>query len=381
MRLGATDPQAVALLFSLSTNLMPLLLTGLSFLVLPEQRRSCALLPIFIFLASSMSAAFASVADGPCAAAYASLLFLLLATAPLSKTRLGLILLLALGCLRLHEAMVFLGPFLVTACLLRMRATEGYRSVILGLAALLIAAGSIQAGFDILHPRMPGNRASFVQDVAGLRWLWTSGGINMPALAGLAAILILPAGFLPARQRFQTGLPAAILFTALAITAAILPAAPASAFAARGNACLIAAGAFGLFLAGQRFAWRGQGFAPFAAFITALLTVTVTAGNLRADLDWMRYRTALQSELSRADGLIAFPLAREQQPMAQNLALQRGSWPWTSPLMSLWLAPGGRVRSLLLNPPGVSWQPFDPAELAPQLPLPASAALASAFRP
>jgi hypothetical protein len=320
-----------------------------------------------------MSAAFASVADGPCAAAYCALLFLLVTAAPLSPARLGLILLLALGCLRLHEAMVFLGPLVVLACLLRMREARGCSGCVLVLAALLITAGSLQAGFDLLHPRMPGNRASFVTDLTGLRWLWTVDGANMPAIAGLAALLMLPLGGLPPRR--QTGLRPAIvmLFTLLAIASWMLPANPASAFAARGNACLIAAAAFGLFLTTRHFGWPANGIARLATLVAGGLAVSLVIGNCRADLDWMRYREAMQVELRQADGKIDFPVS-------PPIALQRCTWPWTSPLMSLWLASGPQIRSLLLNKPGSGWQPFDPAALAADLPLPLDAALATAFR-
>lgn len=373
MRLGVTSPHAVALLFSLSTNLIPLLLTGCALLILPQRLHRHALVPFFVFLTGGMSAAFASIADGPCAAAYCALLFLLVTVAPLSPIRLGLILLLALGCLRLHEAMAFLGPLLVLACLLRMGEARGYERGVLILAALLIAAGSLQAGFDILHPRMPGNRASFLTGLMGLSWLWSSGGANILAIAGLAAVFVLPLGHLPGRC--QTGLrPAAfILFALLVITAWMLPATPGSAFAARGNACLIAAAAFALFLAARHFGWPADGIVPFATLILVGLAVTLTIGNLRADLDWMRYREAMQMELHQADGPIDFPLS-------PPVALQRCTWPWTSPLMSLWLAPGPRIRSLLLNKPGSGWQPFDPATLTANLPLPLDAALAMAFR-
>ncbi|MCB8880333.1 hypothetical protein ACELLULO517_08820 [Acidisoma cellulosilytica] len=125
MRLGATRPQAVALLFSLSSTLMPLLLTGSAVLILPRSQRHLALIPLFVFLAGSMSSAFASVADGPFAAAYCCLLLLMVAVAPLSPARLGLILLLSIGCLRLYESTAFLGPLLACASWQRARQTRG----------------------------------------------------------------------------------------------------------------------------------------------------------------------------------------------------------------------------------------------------------------
>jgi hypothetical protein len=48
-------------------------------------------------------------------------------------------------------------------------------------------------------------------------------------------------------------------------------------------------------------------------------------------------------------------------PLAQAEALQRFSWPWTAPLMSLWLAPGPQVEAIIANPGPAAWQPFDPS--------------------
>ncbi|MCB8880334.1 hypothetical protein ACELLULO517_08825 [Acidisoma cellulosilytica] len=243
------------------------------------------------------------------------------------------------------------------------------------IAALLLIAGSIQAVNDILHPRVPTNRASFVQGLVGLDWLWMpDGGANIPALAGLLAFLLLPFGLLPAHRRFWAGVMATVLFAGLAIAAAILPATPASAFAARGNACLIAAVVFAWFLITQHLPRKNRAMPRYVSWIAVLLTLTVMIGNARADLDWARYRAALHAELRRATGLIPFP------PKTEVAILSRDTWPWASPLMSVWFAPQRQVRSLLLNQPGSGVQPFDPASLAPHLPLPLDAALAAAFR-
>ena len=374
MRLGATSPQAVARLFSLSTNLVPALLTGLSILALPRDRLAYALAPIFVFLAGAMATAFASVADGPCAATYCCLLFLLVAIAPLTPIRLSLILLLSIGCLRLYESTVFTGPLLILACLSRARKTTGCARWILCAAALCLAIGSLQAGYDILHPRVPANRASFMRDLANLHWLWTAGAAHIPAIAGLLAVACLPLGFLPAR--FQIGARAGVimLFAGLTVAAVALPAAPISAFAGRGNACLIAAGIFGFVLATPHRIWNLVTLPHVAVMTATLLAVTVTASNIRADLDWMRYRAALHTVLRQSNGLIAFPAA------GRASILGRDSWPWSSPIMSILLAPEGEVRSILLNPTGSGPQPVDPAPLGPLLPLSVPAALTAAFQ-
>ncbi|MCB8874689.1 hypothetical protein [Acidisoma silvae] len=374
MRLGATSPQAVALLFSLSTNLTPALLTGLAVLALPRDRLAYALVPVFVFLTGAMATAFASVADGPCAAAYCCLLFLLVAIAPLTPARLSLILFLSAGCLRLYESTVVIGPLLILACVSRARKTTGCARWILCIAALCLAIGSLHAAYDILHPRVPANRASFMRDLANLHWLWTAGAAHIPAIAGMLAFACLRLGMLPARYQIHSRIGVIVLFAALAMAAVALPAAPISAFAGRGNACLVAAGLFGFVLATRNRSWQAGTKPRFAVMTATLLAVTVTIGNIRADLDWMRYRTALHTVLRQSDGLIAFPAA------GRTTILGRDSWPWSSPIMSLLLAPEGEVRSILLNPTGSGPQPVDPAPLGPLLPLSARAALIAAFQ-
>lgn len=377
MRLGVTDPHLVALLFSLSINLMPSLLAIAAVLVAGQTASPGALLALSVFLTGSMSAAFASIADGPCAAGLCCLLFVLVAEAPLSPRRLGLILLLSVACLRLHEAMAFLGPILVIACLARARRARGGTLGILVIAALCVSLGSIQGLQDSLHPRLAGNRDSFLQDVMGLRWLWTPAGLNMPAVAGLVALALLPLGALPERRAAQLRAMVLALFIALALAAWIIPAAPASAFAARGNACFIAAALFCWFLMTAQTSHL-RPFPPFTAFVAVPLTLTLVVGNIRADLDWMRYRAVLRLDLEHAQGLILFPTS----PItAGDAALSRCAWPWTSPLMSLWFAPGQTVHALMLNPDGSAWQPFDPRILAGALPLSTSAALTLALKP
>ncbi len=362
MWLGADSPHAVALAFSLASNLMPLALTLACLAVLPPADRAYGLFPVLIFLAASMSAAFASVADGPTAAAYAWLLLVLILFGPPTRWRLGGILLLAVGALRLHEAMAFLGPILAIACLWRCRSTTDPGSrIILVLAALLIGASCVIAVHDLLHPRVPANRAGLIHDVMSLGWLQPGGSeINVMALSGLVGVLALPVIMLPRCPRAFAMSAALLAFVALAALGVATPPCPPSAFAARDNACLLTAPAMVLLLIMRRRGWR---MPAASALFMAMLALAIAAADGEATAGWLSYTGAMRRALTTGQGVVPWRDALAGLPGPQASALLRYSWPWTTPLMSVWLAPGPVIDTVIANPPGVIWQPFDPEGL------------------
>ena len=362
MRLGQDSPQAVALAFSLASNLTPLALTLACLAVLPPANRAYGLFPVLIFLAASMSAAFASVADGPTAAAYAWLLLLLILFGPPTRCRLGGILLLAAGALRLHEAMAFLGPILVFACLWRCRLTTARASqVVLVLAALLIAIGCTIAIHDVLHPRMAANRASLIQDVVSLRWLLIRRAqINVTALAGLVGVLVLPVVWLRPRAQAVAMSAVCLAFMALVVLALAEPPCPPAAFAARDNACLLTAPVMVVLLMVRGRGWR---LPAASATIMAMLGLAVASADGRATAGWLGYTGAMRTALATGHGVVPWSDALAKLPARQASSLRRYAWPWTTPLMSVWLAPGPAISTIIANPPGVTWQPFDPKSL------------------
>jgi hypothetical protein len=362
MWLGPDSPHAVAVAFSLSSNLMPLGLTLACLAVLPSAERTYGLFPVLIFLAASMSAAFASVADGPTAAAYAWLLLLLILFGAPTRWRLGVILLLATGALRLHEAMAFLGPILAFACFWRCRSTQGRGSqIVLVLAALLIGTGCAAAIHDGLHPRVMANRASLIEDLVSLHWLVIGGGqINVMALAGLVSVLVLPVVLLPLYARTMAISATVFVFMALAVLALTEPPGPAAAFAARDNACLLTAPAMVLLLVLRGRWWR---FPATSAMLMAMLGLVVATADGAATVGWLSYTSAMRAALTMGNGVVPWRDALTKLPEPQASALRRYAWPWTTPLMSVWLAPGPAISTIIANPPGVGWQPFDPDAL------------------
>jgi hypothetical protein len=359
MRLGHDSPHAVALAFSLTSNLLPLALTLACLAVLPAADRTFGLFPVAIFLAASMSAAFASVADGPTAAAYAWLLLLLILFGRLTRWRLGAILLLAAGAVRLHEEMAFLGPILSLACLLRcLSAKNRISRVILVLAAVLVMAGCAVAIHYVLHPQISTNRTSFVRDLISLRWLLLGDGqISIMALAGLVGILAAPVVLLSPRRQAAAITAMLIIFVGLAMLALAIPPCPPAAFAARDNACLLTAPAMLLLLV-----LRGgdRRLPPASMAFVAMLGLTIAAADGAATYGWQGYTKAMRTTLRLSHGVVPWRDAMTNLAPAQETAALRYGWPWTTPLMSFWIAPGPMITSLIANPDEVTWQPFDP---------------------
>jgi hypothetical protein len=368
MRLANPSPLTVARMLSLSTTLMPFLWTMASFLVLPRRFRGYALFPLATFLTTGMSAALASIADAPLAAAYLWLLLLLIAVAPLTRWRLAAVLLLSLGTLHLHETTAILGPILIFACIQRARSANLplHRAILL-LTALLVAIGFVLAMMDIIHPRVAANRDSFLHDLTRLRWLGIPGiGPHLPAWAGLLALLALVVSPLTlGRPRFAAAalVLCAVLFALIAGFALVLPATAPSAFAARGLSCLVSVPTM-LILLAVRGGWPMPRVPrPFIITLMAMLSFTLAVADGAANREWLGYAGAMRQVLASKTGVISWATALAQLSAQQAETLHRWSWPWTAPLMSLWLLPAGHpVLSLISNPPGTVWEPISLAE-------------------
>jgi hypothetical protein len=150
------------------------------------------------------------------------------------------------------------------------------------------------------------------------------------------------------------------VFMALAVLALTEPPCPAAAFAARDNACLLTAPAMVLLLVLRGRSWR---FPATSATLMAMLGLVVATADGAATVGWLSYTSAMRAALTMGNGVVPWRDALTKLPEPQASALRRYAWPWTTPLMSVWLAPGPAISTIIANPPGVGWQPFDPDAL------------------
>ena len=97
MHLGVQTPHSVALVFSLVTNLLPGLIILLCLPAMPTGERHFFIFPAFVYFAGTLSAQFASVAEGLVATSYFWLLLCLIAFGHFTILRLALIAVLAVG--------------------------------------------------------------------------------------------------------------------------------------------------------------------------------------------------------------------------------------------------------------------------------------------
>jgi hypothetical protein len=258
---------------------------------------------------------------------------------------------------RAYEAMVFLGPMLFAACVLRAFAPKPTRlvTIALCLAALLFALGSGLALRSIITPRDPGNLDGAIHSLLLVNpQLWLS---SMLAAAYAGYVLL----------RSPAGRLATIAVFVCALVALAVPAdwsSPALHYLSRtvGGVALFAIGAVIIvfrfsYLYDRAATIQHRGFAGILV-IAPLLALTVsTAPDIHHSLGWKRFLNSLEKEVNTKTGLIPFDVAK--------ISLKKESvygWSWTYPTMSI-LTRHGPSHAIIVNPgDGSGWQPFDPAD-------------------
>jgi hypothetical protein len=368
--LGVTAPQLIATSFSVTTNVLPGFVFLLCSLVLSRAEGQFFVFPAFVYFAGTLSAQFASVAEGLVSTAYVWLLFYLLMFGQLFVWRLGLILLLSVGAILLHEEMSFLGPVLIAAGWLRWRdATTRPAQLALGLAVLAIIISTAVGTWWALFPSAPPDRTDLISGLVHLRWLFVPAmGCNLPAALGLAAgMAILTCILVPRASR-------AVILTFFIISVGLAVASfwerhltiPSGQYAARDNAAFLSFPLMILVLVAHRL----PGILPFRPIpaIVMILGISVSLWHIQATEKWSAFLSDVRSVLASNNGIVP-------SPVLLNLPGTRGEnlsrlmiWSWTNPDLSILILPRRCMTSVIANPPGVSWEPYDlqdPSTLPP----------------
>ena len=370
MNLGVETPHGVALAFSLVSNLLPGLIILLCLPAIPAANRHFFIFPCFVYLAGTLSAQFASVTEGSIATSYFWLLLCLIAFGRLTKLRLALIAALAVGSLRLHEQMSFLGPILVMSCAMRGRHERDLPSrVVLSMAALCALAGTVIAANYVFHPVDAVQRASFVSDFLTLKWLYQAGvGWNLPCVLGILAVPCI----LIATVRPAWGTAATWMFAALSVPLAFAAfwvdwlVAPVSQFAARNNGALMSLPLAVLLLFGRQHAPLATAIDRRPARrIVVVLGLSASLWHVATTVQWSAFLTHFSNVLQSRGGIIAWdsvvaPPGSRQAELARKMV-----WGWTNPDLSLVVLPRSCVSSVIDNPTGrIRWQPHNLSNLA-----------------
>ena len=376
--LGVDNIPALIICYGLTTFLLPLLLVSICYFVLPPSRKVFFVFPLLHYLAGTTSASFVGIVEGPVAAAYFWLLLYLLLFR-LERKAAMVLTLLALPAVFLHEAMVFLSPLLAAVAGWRARQERHKSGVILFtvLAMWFLIVAVVQA-FFVIYPRDPGNRSNFIEDLIHLKWLFTaSAQVNVPALAGLLALLVLTGVALAGRSVRGTN-PAMIQWTLVAgfamvsfsmVAVAIVSGrflTPGMQFSARNYSAIIS---FPLALWAILSAQYPK--VPIyprinrqAISVISILTVTVLLWHVVATHSWSVYLRDFRSILADNRGLVSWSEACESLPDSRRNNFKNMSWSWTNPSLSYLLSPQGRIKTIIANPDrGGAWVPFDPNNL------------------
>jgi hypothetical protein len=373
--LGMDAPHDVALAFSVSTNVLPGLLTLLCLVALPRGERAFFVFPAFVYLAGVLSAQFASVTEGLVATMYAWLLLCLVGFGRLTALRLALISLLAAGSIWSHEQMAFLGPVLAVACLIRAASeTRALSRIVLVAGAGLAIAGTIHGISAILNPMDVAEKNAFARDFLGLRWLHTPGDAwNIPCVLGFVAALAIAAAMLLPKSGTLVLWVFAVVAAALTLTAfwpgTVID--PYAQWTARNNAGLLSLPLAMLFLAARvRPTIAVSVTRPAVGLIVAVLGVAVSLWHVEATDQWTSFRKHFSDILRWGDGILPNHILASPPGSRQAEIDAKMQWAWTNPDFSLAVLPRRCITSVVANDPSTVWQPHDPSNPAtmPKLP-------------
>jgi hypothetical protein len=374
--LGVRDLPAAGAIFSLSLQLMPILLTALACALAPSGQRRLMLLPAFAYFAGASSVASIGMNEGPTATAFFWTLFFAMLTVPPRALPLALLVLGALAALFAHEVMALLAPVLVWAAWRRAPCpgagpgvgpgarVGAARTVFRGLAVWFVIVTITQWVF-VVWPHNVANRDGFLTQTLTLKFLAGANGLNVPAVLGLLAAC----GLVATWRWPRAGLAIAACFAgiALVLTGAALAwdgwfLAPAAQFYARNLPALLSVPLAVLAAATMRrpgMSWPRDGGIGAGGILTTLAAATI-GYQLIQIAAWADTIAAFRAALHGPAGLVAWEDAVAATPAPRRAALLRADWGWTMPDLSIVLSGNGDVRRLIANPRGRGWQPWDP---------------------
>jgi hypothetical protein len=365
LRSGIATLESAAICYSLSLMVIPVVLVWISYGILPREHRYRFVFPLFFYLAGVMSSSF--IGFGVAGGYFWCLLFLVLHI-PLRTATRGLLVLLSLPTLLLNEMYVFLGPILVIASSVRLRsATAGRDRLLLRGLQMVYLGATLAAAYFIAFPRSSANRESVVDAMFGLKLIVQDGLVNPPVILGIFAGLGLIIG-LPSGKGITTRRSA--ILAAVSIAAGVTAISPmiserafslVAQFAARYYAeCLIPLLCITMWWVSTSPALQKALRSRFTVAMLVILAAGQTGWHLATTHHWLRYLGTFREILDTKCGVVELEDALEGYPVATQENVRRMTWGWTNPTMSLILSPGGRVRTIVANPVGVEWQPFDP---------------------
>jgi hypothetical protein len=372
IRLDLVDLGAAIRVHSLTLQVLPLLLTGVSCFFYPRGRRHLFVFALLHYLGGTLAAAVYPNTEPSLAAAYFWLLLPLVLFQAQRLWGFAALVLLALPYAVTYEAMFLLSPFLAAAAgWRRHRAAGRMRFAWALLTVWFLACTALQLYWAIV-PQFPHNRDGLVAALFALRWLDEYSAVNVPALLGLVAIAALAAlrGLELARApaRRPVGFAVVLAIAVLAVVLVVRPLLDARFFDpltqmfARTQPIFVSAPL------GAALLWSVLRLrvdlavpSPGGAAIVGIVAAASLAWHLVAIRHWSDFLRDYVHVLERHRGLIPWSAAVAAAPEG-GWRLKKFAPGWRAPTLSIVLSPGGRVTTLIAGPPEQEWTPFDPAK-------------------
>lgn len=380
VRLGVTDLPRLGRFYAVGCAYLVFLSLIACWSLLPAARKPLILFPVLTIFLGWLASCYASMVEVHALVFWFwPVLFALLFRSLERHRDVILVLGLSLPMMLLYPTVVLLAPALAGVALQRWRARpadrHGWAWLVLAIWFVLVTA---VAAYLIVKPHDVPNRDTFLHQLEALAFLAAPDqGVNWPlALALVAMPLLLLCAWRPQMlQRWLTLwlLPFLLfaLFTALSPVVALSSFAPNLQHAARAWESVAVAlllpplyahlsGRLNLAGAGRRLAF----------VVIAILAVAQITWQVATTAQWSGRLALLRTVLASRSGLIPI----EETPLIlQRIGLQALAplgWSWTDPLLSIVLAPGGKVSAIVTAPKPIGWQPFDPAqpEALPKVP-------------
>ena len=375
LRTGVTDVATLSYLFSFGLFYLSVFTLALSWFLLPAERKPLFVLPLLTLVFGWMGSSYAAISQSHVAALWFWPTAFALAGGGLRSSRgAAIILLLVLPTILMHEAMCLFGPIL-TAITWR-RACREERPMIRSLWLLLglwLLAGAALALYFTLVPISPEARHGFIAGLIRLRFLYQAPGlINPPVVialvSGVAMALCCRGADAWARRFLAIWLPA---YGALLLTCALAPIVFPASFAPRlqfeGRSWVVAVP---LLLGASLVAERARLLAigptarPLLAIIVALATAAQITWQVAATLRWSAFIAEIRQVLENTRGYVPYETAFAVDTPIGPAAFDIGDRLDLFPQLSIALAPGGRVATIIGNPLPIRWQAFDPTRPA-----------------
>jgi hypothetical protein len=359
--------------FSLAMLLIPVLLCGLCWFIVPAGRKAAALFPILFLLIGFSATSFNAVGEAAIAASWFWLLLLLLLFRTRHILSQALFLLLCLPAMYLHEGAFSLTLVLLMACGMRMKSSQGWQERAFLLVCMIFMASIFvyQIGW-VIKPRIPGGRETEFRALYKLEFLIYDGRLNLPVATGAVALVALGAIVLVQLRSSADAAriwvwSVATAFSLIAIAAAALAWWIEPTFAPRAQALAryhpvyvsTVLGVAAIFLTPsgvlERFPLR-----ICCLLIVVPLCIAQTDADIVATTRWRDFVIDLQSRLATSQGLLSWQSTIVTGDQRRDLNWKLMNAGWVIPMMSIIFARGGVVSAMIDLPPEMTFRPLDP---------------------